>query len=187
MDAKFWNTAWEEGRTGFHQEKFHEKLLQYFPELSPKKGQRICVPLCGKTWDMIWLHEQGLLVNGIELHLPAIESFFKEHPDVSAEEIVITCSDFFLVEEKNHYDFVYDRAALVALPESKRKDYAAKISQILKPHGKYFLISFEHEGKSGPPFSATEANIRALYENSFLITVLESRKEQSVYVLEKKA
>lgn len=134
---------------------------------------------------MVWLHDQGLHVSGVELHGPAVQAFFAENPQYK-DRIDIFTGDFFQIEEKYHYDFVYDRAALVALPGPMRTDYAAKIFQILKPHGKCFLISFEHEGESGPPFSVTENTIRELYAKNFYITVLESRKDQSVYVLEKK-
>jgi hypothetical protein len=40
MDAQFWINAWNEGRTGFHQEKYNEKLIKYFPLLNLEKGQR---------------------------------------------------------------------------------------------------------------------------------------------------
>lgn len=49
MDSQFWITAWHEGRTNFHQADFHDKLLEYFPQLNPIKGQRVLVPLCGKS------------------------------------------------------------------------------------------------------------------------------------------
>jgi putative acetyltransferase len=199
-NAEFWKAAWEEGRTGFHQKEFHEKLLQYFPGFHPKKGQNVFVPLCGKTKDIVWLHDQGLLVSGIELHAPAVQEFFDENPDMRGE-VSITCGDFFEVKEKNHYDFIYDRAALVALPQGMRKVYAKKILQMLKPGGKYLLISYEYDPSelSGPPFSVTEQEIHELYQSNFSITLKESQRPQSeggrlaaagtlkqkVYVLEK--
>ena len=201
MDAEFWKSAWEEGRTGFHQEKYHEQLLKSFPELQPKKDPSVFVPLCGKTRDMIWLHDQGLRVSGIELHDPAVKAFFEENPDMRGK-VSISCGDFFKIEEKNHYDFVYDRAALVALPSEMRKAYAKKIHQALRFGGKCLLISYEYDSAelTGPPFSVTEKEIHELYEKNFSIILRESQKpkseagrlaaagtlKQSVYVLEKK-
>ncbi len=62
MDAQFWINAWNEGRTNFHQQNYHEKLLQFFPPLGPHKGQSVLVPLCGKSKDMLCLSNLGLKV-----------------------------------------------------------------------------------------------------------------------------
>ncbi len=214
MEANFWKTIWEEGKTGFHQGVYHEKLLQYFPELKASRGQNIFVPLCGKTKDMFWLHEQGLIVRGIELHGPAIQAFFEENklplPKISMDEnylnynagnITISCGDFFKVTEENFYDFVYDRASLVALPEDMRKDYAKVITRVLKKGGKCLLIGYEYDSAEleGPPFSVTEKEIRSLYEKNFSVKLLERERpkgeagrlsaahslSQTVFLLEK--
>ncbi len=215
MDAEFWKTAWEEGRTGFHQGIYHEKLLRYFPEFHAVRGQNVFVPLCGKTKDMFWLHEQGLIVRGIELHGPAIQAFFEENklplPKITMDEnylnynagnITVSCGDFFKVSESNFYDFVYDRAALVALPPDMRKDYAKVISKVMKKNSKCLLISYEYDSAElkGPPFSVTEEEIHSLYDKDFDVKLMERMKpageagrlsgadslRQTVYVLEKK-
>ncbi len=191
MDSKFWIDAWKEGRTAFHQEQFHEKLLAYFPRLTPQAGQKVLVPLCGKTRDMIWLHDLGLKVYGIELYEEAVKDFFTENnlnaPMISEEQnfknysfqnITISCGDFFKFNNKEAFDIIYDRAALVALPESMRKDYAKIITASLKKNGKYLLISYEYNQTEmeGPPFSVSESEIQDLYKNHFTIEQLESIK-----------
>ena len=79
MDAAFWIKSWNEGRTGFHQSDFNDKLTGYFPTFRPEKGQKVLVPLCGKSKDLVWLQGQGLCVHGVELHEQAVESFFTEN------------------------------------------------------------------------------------------------------------
>jgi thiopurine S-methyltransferase len=215
MDKNFWITAWEEGRTGFHQKNFHPKLVQYFPKLSFLKGQRVLVPLCGKTHDMFWLLQQGLQVQGVELFEPAVAEFFQENnlprplideesdfKHYSLHDITIIVGDFFALPENNPYDLIYDRAALVALPESMRKDYAEKISRLIKPQGKMLLITYDYipEEMMAPPFSVPETEIQKLYAKNFSIKLLESEKPkegtrldavpsltQNVYLLERNA
>ena len=215
MDAQFWINAWNEGRTGFHQQDYHPKLTKYFPSFNPSPGQKVLVPLCGKSKDLIWLHKQKLQVHGIELHKDAVEAFFPEnnlpsprrekdrvYSNYSIEEITISCGDFFELDQKDFYDFVYDRASLVALPAPMRIDYARVIKQSLKPGGFYLLIVYEYDQTKleGPPFSVDENEIHRLYEKEFSIKLLESEKpvkdgprlealgdfKQKVYVLEKK-
>lgn len=213
MDAKFWISAWDEGRTGFHRGAFNERLLDNFPALNPQKGQSILVPLCGKTKDLLWLHSLGLKIHGIELYAKAVEEFFTDNhlpvtkgqdenfANYSYENILLSAGDFFKLSDKNTYDFIYDRAALVALPETMRKDYAQVIKRSLKKGGKCLLVVYEYDQAqmSGPPFSISENEVQSLYADQFSIKLvdtvspdregpkfssLESLKEK-VYILEK--
>ena len=214
MDAQFWINAWNEGRTGFHQEKYNPKLLEFFPTFHPKEGQRVLVPLCGKSKDILWLHENKLHVHGVELHQKAVESFFAENnlsPEktsdknfahYSYEDIVISSGDFFKLNEESKYDFIYDRASLVALPQSMRDEYVAVVSRALRSKGKYLLIVYEYDQNEmqGPPFSIDNNEVQRLYENQFLIKLIRSDElinentrlsavkgiREKVYILEKK-
>lgn len=214
MDSEFWIKAWNEGRTNFHQGSVHAKLVEYFSQLNPQKGQRVLVPLCGKTQDLLWLHQLGLHVHGVELHEPAVQAFFAENkippPKVvrdrdfihhTYENLTVSCGDFFKFQEKDAYDLVYDRAALVALPPDMRKGYSQIIQQSLKRAGKCLLIAYEYDPSqmTGPPFSVDEQEIRRLYGDQCAIRKVESQKpandgprlsavetlKQTVYLLEK--
>jgi thiopurine S-methyltransferase len=214
MDFQFWIKSWNEGRTNFHQEDYHDKLTEYFPQLKPREGQRVLVPLCGKSKDLLWLHGLNLHVHGIELHDQAVKSFFTENElspvkktqeedfiHYAHENIVISCGDFFKLNENGTYDFIYDRASLVALPTAMRKSYAQMIKQSLKKGGKCLLIVYEYDQSKldGPPFSVDTDEIHELYEDQFAIKLLESKKptqegprlssleslKQKIYILEK--
>lgn len=215
MDAQFWIDRWKEGRISFHQDTYHDKLTEYFPRLNPQRGQSVLVPLCGKTKDLLWLRSLNLYVHGVELHGEAVEAFFSENglpsPKISRNRdftrytngnIVISCGDFFKLNEAGAYDYVYDRASLVALPPHMREDYARVIKQSLKPGGKCLLIAYEYDQSKmdGPPFSIPTDEIRGLYEDQFSIERVESRRpategsrfdaldtlSENVYILEKK-
>lgn len=216
MDAEFWIKAWKEGRTNFHQSKYNDKLLEYFPGFQPQPAQNILVPLCGKTKDMVWLHYLKLNVHGIELHEEAVRSFFEENNLIPFNEskdeifknfqyqnICISCGDFFKLSDLEFYDYIYDRASLVALPEDMRKNYSEVIKRSLKPGGKYLLIVYEYDQSKmeGPPFSVNEKEIQDLYCDTFEIRLVESLKpsneggrlsalneslKQNVYILHKR-
>lgn len=193
MEAEFWIKSWTDGRTAFNQREYHAKLTQYFPRLNPPAGQSVLVPLCGKTVDMLWLAGLGLQVHGVELYSGAVEQFFSENKlqpfhktqdqdftHYSHKNITISCGDFFKLGKIDSYDFVYDRAALVALPESMRGDYARAIKQALKNGGQCLLIVYEYDQTKmeGPPFSISEREIERLYADSFKIHLLESEKPE---------
>ena len=214
MESQFWIKAWNEGRTNFHQQDYHEKLTEYFPTLNPKKGQSVLVPLCGKSKDLLWLNKLNLNVHGIELYEQAVESFFSENKlspvkkdqdqdftNYTFENIVISCGDFFKLNKHQTYDFIYDRASLVALPPPMRKNYAQVIKQSLKMGGRYLLIVYEYDQskREGPPFSVDANEIHELYQDQFSIQLMEDKQstkeglklasldslKQVVYLLEK--
>lgn len=189
MDAQFWIDAWNEGRTNFHQLDFNEKLLKFFPLLGPVAGQKVLVPLCGKTKDLIWLAKHGLDVKGVELYEEPVKAFFEENhltpPEIHKDEnfiqysyknISISCGDFLKLKAGESYELIYDRAALVALPKDMRKDYAALLKKVLNAGGKYLLVVYEYDQAQmeGPPFSVDEAEVQELYGDAFKIELLES-------------
>ncbi len=189
MDAQFWINAWTTGRTNFHQPHFNDKLIQFFPALNPLKGQRVLVPLCGKSKDMLWLAGLGLAVHGVELYEDAVKAFFTEN-DLSPvtksqgtdfshythEPFTLSCGDFFKLNTNDSYDLVYDRGALVALPAPMRKEYAQVIQRVLKKGGNCLLLTYDYDPAQmdGPPFSVTAEEIHALYGDRFSIELLES-------------
>jgi thiopurine S-methyltransferase len=214
MKPDFWIKAWNEGRTAFHQPDFHEMLTEHFPELKPKRGQRVLVPLCGKTKDLLWLQGQELIVHGVELHEQAVKDFFSEnhlspvsssldadYQHYGSENIIVSCGDFFKLRGNGIYDFVYDRAALVALPPAMRKDYARVVQRSLKKGGKCLLITYEYDQSTmeGPPFSVATAEVLELYQDQCSIQLIDDQipgqegprlaairsLRQKVYILEK--
>lgn len=195
MDSKFWKQRWETGQTAFHLDAPHPKLVQFASKLPAGK---VMVPLCGKSNDLAWLRSQGHEVVGIELSAIACEAFFTEH-QVSFERrsvgsaevyegggITLWCGDFFDVPSSawEGCTALYDRAALIALPEELRAKYARHIvkSWKLTSISSMLLISIEYPSEEpiGPPFSVVESEVRSLYEKSFEIERLSSQREEEL-------
>ena len=130
MEKEFWLQRWQEQQIGFHEGRFNNSLVQYWPQLKTPKAACVFVPLCGKSQDMVFFAEQGMHVIGIELSALAVEAFFQEQdltPDVSQEgelqcyragPYTLYCGDVFALHHEHLKDchWVYDRAALIALP-----------------------------------------------------------------------
>ncbi len=78
MESEFWQKKWEDNDIGFHQNEADRLLVKHFGALSLSQGQRIFLPLCGKTKDMGWLMSKGYRVVGCELNQMAVEELFAE-------------------------------------------------------------------------------------------------------------
>lgn len=171
----FWLDRWKDGRIGFHQEGIDPKLIEFWPTL-PKKS-RILVPLCGKSNDMIWLAEQGYQVTGVELSPLAVVQFLSDN-ELSYEthqegelkihtvrdlSLRIVEGDYFSFKE-NDFDACYDRAAMVAMPSSKRQSYVTHTLNRLSLSAFVLLISLNYDGESNkPPFSIEDSSVVSLW------------------------
>lgn len=187
MEKEFWLRKWQARELGFHTPTAHPLLTRYFSTLALERQTRVLVPLCGKSLDMHWLLHQGCSVVGVELSEIAIEELFQEleiipsitqdgaHRRYSGPSITIFVGDLFELTRKQTggVDWVYDRAALIALPEPMRTDYSQKLMQ-LSATAPQFIIALQYDQslQSGPPFSITGEMIEALYKPSYEITRL---------------
>lgn len=194
MDHDFWLKAWTEGRTAFHQESASPFLVKYTHHLNIKDHQHVLLPLCGKTLDLLYFEELGLKVTGIELSPLAVEQFKSEHPreytvrDHSPftvhqhNELSIWRGDFFdfTPEKTSPIDFIFDRAAMVALPFELRKEYAQHLNHFVEKGAKLMLVTIEYpqDKIQGPPFSVSTNEVKALYQNR-KIEILERKSMEA--------
>lgn len=79
MHNEFWHNAWEKGDPGWRQAKVNSRLKRFWPEMNLVPGQRVLVPLCGDSIDLLWLVEQGFKVVGVELSELAVRRFFADN------------------------------------------------------------------------------------------------------------
>ncbi|TQV81561.1 thiopurine S-methyltransferase [Aliikangiella coralliicola] len=188
MEAQFWLDKWKKQETGFHLEQIHPLLKKFYPDVfSPSKG--VFVPLCGKTSDLTFFAEKGSYTLGCELSDIAVQAFFKEQKDTAQINQVGRFSCFRstrFVNENNRqanidiligdiFDLnqalltecasIYDRAALIALPESLRKDYVRQIRSLMTS-AKMLLITLEYPQveMDGPPFSVASDEVSELFQ-----------------------
>ncbi|KUJ71751.1 thiopurine S-methyltransferase [Thiomicrospira sp. WB1] len=190
MQADFWHQMWHSGRVGFHQTEINRFLQSHWQALGLSGDESVLVPLCGKTLDMLWLKELGHAVTGVELSAKALEEFLQahqlvgtptSHPQLTGYEVSglsLYCGDFFHLRAEDCAEIgaVYDRAALIALPEAMRREYVAHLNAILPRPVPQMLIAMTYDQRvlSGPPFSVDQSEIERLYGAHYRVQVLES-------------
>jgi thiopurine S-methyltransferase len=188
MDHVFWHERWESGRIGFHESRPNPLLVEHFPKLSTPNGGRVFLPLSGKTLDIDWLLESGYRVAGAELSEIAVREVFDRlgiSPQISdfdnfrrysGPSVDLFAGDIFALTTDllGPVDAVFDRAALVALPETMRGRYTAHLASLTKS-APQILICFEYDQDSlaGPPFSVSAAEVAAHYGGGYEISRLD--------------
>ncbi|MDH5571689.1 MAG: thiopurine S-methyltransferase [Gammaproteobacteria bacterium] len=193
MKAEFWIQRWDNNQIGFHLNEVNPYLRQFFSELGLNEGQKILVPLCGKSLDLMWLAEQGLQVIGVELSRQAVEQFFSEQGMQAqivtgdgfeiwrAGNITLYCGDFFDLTEgvfnkvnRGQVDAVYDRASMIALPFEMRALYVQQLARLCPVSVPRLLVSlnYEQDKLDGPPFAVSQDEISGYFSKVFKIKQL---------------
>lgn len=188
MEEQFWLDRWKQNQIGFHQPSANPLMVAHFASLRLKPGATVFVPLCGKSLDVHWLRSEGYRTAGAELSRTAVEQLFAElglQPRVSpAGSLARFEADGLTVFQGNIFDLsaellgtvhaVYDRAALVAFPKPMRDQYSAHLTRLTNC-APQLCICFEYDQActDGPPFSVPEPELRAQYERSYDLDLLE--------------
>ncbi|MFC0268232.1 thiopurine S-methyltransferase [Kushneria aurantia] len=188
MSVTDWLTRWQQGRIGFHRSAVHEALPEHWHELALSAGDRVLVPLCGKSLDMRWLAAHGHPVLGVELSPLALEQFVAAGSEPVDHDrrggfarsrqgmIELLQGDFFYLEADLCADIAafYDRAALIALPPATRQRYAHHLAQLMLPASRGLLITLTHDGEGGPPFSVDHDEVVQLLAPNFEVRLCHS-------------
>ena len=192
MEADYWHKKWDADSIGFHQARTNKRLQQWWPDVGVAPSAEVFVPLCGKSLDMLWLHQQGYRVFGIELSQKAIEDFFRENDlpfeqgteapfevftgTGKAEGIRLLAGDLFALtaEHCQNVSAVYDRASLIAMNDDLRPKYARHLATIL-PKGctsLLLVIDYDASKMQGPPFPVPDPMVTSLFAQNFDIRQL---------------
>ena len=163
---------------GFHQSDVHPLLSHYFNKLRLSSDKHVFVPLCGKTLDMAYLAKY-MKVTGNELSEIACRDFFLDNrlefqQQTLGEFEYFTCpqlsllqGDFFKLSAENieSIDWIYDRAALIALPTAMQKKYVKHLKTFFSSQTRLLLVTIEFpkEQIKGPPFSVNSSDVKALF------------------------
>jgi thiopurine S-methyltransferase len=189
MEDNFWHQKWEQNDIPFHESQANPSLVAHIHELRLPENSRVFVPLCGKTLDIHWLLSKGHRVAGAELSTIAIEQLFAElhlEPTVSpigpmvrysAPNLDIFAGDLFNLsaEMLGGVDAIYDRAALVALPEQVRVRYAAHLMGITNTAPQLLICYvYDQNVMEGPPFSISDEEVQKHYGDAYSLKCLAS-------------
>jgi thiopurine S-methyltransferase len=182
-DNELWQQSWRDHDIAFHQSVVNPLLVRFWPDFHLTAEDRVFVPLCGKSLDLLWLAGQGHTVIGVELSPLAVRAFFRESKLQPRRRkvgkftcwehgrITILCGDFFALSAADLGDVsvVFDRAALTALPDDLRGAYIAQLGRILPASCRILLLTTEEpeEGETqGQPYAVAD-EIASLYTSTF--------------------
>lgn len=193
-----WQNHWVTGVTPWNGGTGDNLIVKEFPRISAQyhvpPDARTLVPLCGSSRMVRFFYENGHTVTAVEWIEEAVSKLKEEQfPEFTfdrsvhgeqisylADRIRILQQDFFLLKEPASYDFIYDRAALVALPRELRRRYSEVIVEALKPGALMFLRSsaFNFANLPGPPYSVEDGEVLMLYGSLRLLDRIDEKQTE---------
>jgi len=190
MQTNFWQQLWKDNEIRFHEPEANAFLVDHLKALNPASGSRVLLPLCGKTLDIHWLLGRGYRVVGAELSKLAIDALFEEMevtPNITqvgqllhyqAESIDIFVGDIFDLNAEllGPVQAIYDRGALVALPEGIRQRYVSHLL-LISDAAPQLLITYQYNQQrlAGPPFALGENLLSEYYMAHYQLSCMGSR------------
>lgn len=191
MEPSFWHDKWHQQQIGFHQPNINSFLVKYWKKLALPADAKVFVPMCGKSLDMCFLAEQGHQVIGCELNELAVQQFFSdnqlqvsqkttaEHQHYQTEQISLYQGDIFTLPNRITQEVTafYDRAALIAWPESMRVQYAEQLANLLPTGSIGLLVTLDYpqDMLNGPPFAVSPIWVETYLSDDFEIQLIDCR------------
>jgi len=171
LGADHWDGRWAEGNTPWDMGHAAGPFESALTEGLIAPPGRALVPGCGAGHDARLLARAGFEVNGIDVSPRAVA-----HARIlaRAEGVAATfeVADLFaLPEHLSGMDLVLEYTCFCAIDPTRRDDYVRSVAGALRPGGRLLGLFFLIEPEEGPPFGATEEEIRHRFGAHFEIDV----------------
>ncbi len=125
------------------------------------------------------MRSMSWLVKPISGQLPMQQSQVGEHSLYQTEQMSLFQGDIFTLplETTKEVKAFYDRAALIAWPESMRAQYAKQLANLLQQGSVGLLVTLDYpqQALSGPPFAVSPTWVEQHLSADFEIQLLESQ------------
>lgn len=161
---EFWTKRYQENETGWDVGTISNPLKEYIDQLTDT-NIRILIPGAGNAHEAEYLFNKGFTnITVIDISELPLKNLQKRLPDFPKENLILC--DFF--EHHSHYDLIIEQTFFCALDPSFRKQYVAKMLELLKPKGKLVGVFFTDPiDTENPPFGATKEEYTKLFNPGF--------------------
>ena len=160
---EFWNVRYGSGDTPWTLPTI-SKDLESFIARRRSKGS-VLIPGCGVDHEVIRRFDAaGFDVRAIDFSPVAVQ---QAQAAVGFLRNRIILGDFFAYDFGTKFDLIYERTFLCALPPFRWKNYADRVTQLLRPEGKLVGFFFYGNEPDPPPYGLSEEQATDLFGAQF--------------------
>lgn len=177
-----WREAWERGQTPWDAGQSPPILKKLVESNSLPEGKAL-VPGCGSGYDVVTLASPNRTVIGMDLAPGAVEAFqsLREDTNTPEHQATVIHDDFFERDFDEKFDLIWDYTFLCAIEPERRKEWAKRCHELLKPTGELVTLIFPVKDRDrpishdeqGPPYRLTPSYVENIVEPHFNQKLLE--------------
>ena len=176
LDIQFWQSRYESGQTPWDLDQASPHLISLLDDppvwLTPGK---MAVLGSGRGHDAALFAKAGFEVMGFDYAPGAIQEAQRRYGDIAQFRQM----DIFDLANPHspwagQFDYVLEHTCFCAILPNQREAYLASVKNILKPGALLIGVFWEHADPDGPPFSTTEAELKAYFEPEFEFLLLQA-------------
>lgn len=170
LDGDYWSSRYNDGTSTWDLGEVSPPLKNYIDQLTDK-DIRILIPGCGNTYEADYLLKLGFTnITVIDISPVLVTSLKEKYKDEPSIKIIL--GDFF--EHKGEYDLILEQTFFCALDPVLRKDYIAKMHELLATNGKLVGVLFNrYFEEQGPPFGGTKDEYEPMFAGHFNFKIFE--------------
>ncbi|KAJ3249670.1 hypothetical protein HDU77_007574 [Chytriomyces hyalinus] len=179
VNLERWESAWQEGRTGWDLGDATPALLSVLQShesvlFSASKSQwSVLIPGCGRGYDLAaFVAKKGVSAVGLDISPTGVAEADKELHQVrglSRETVQVHLADFFEFSPSAPFDIIFDHTFLCALVPSLRSAWAKRMSDLVSKGGHLVCLMFplRDADEKGPPYALSVEVYHELLSSNF--------------------
>ncbi len=187
----FWEEKYKTNQTNWDTKNANPVFTELLDDSEIIKPGKLLIVGCGKGYDAVIAAEKGYKVTAIDFSSTAID-YAKPLAVQSGVNIEFLIEDIFTLSDyyTESFDLVYEYTTYCAINPERRKEFAKKISSLIKKGGRLITILFPVDKKedglprqdfseTGPPFSV---DVQEFYKNfsEYLHLELSTKQVNSI-------
>ena len=157
---EFWDKRFKSGVMPWDAGAVPAALQAYLQQRdAAEQARRVLIPGCGSAHEAAFLDRLGWSVVALDFSAAAVEAARRNLGDWGG---TLVQEDFFSHQPQAHYELIYERAFLCALPRKLWAGYGERLMQLLAPGGHLVGYYFFGDDLKGPPFPINRGQLEAL-------------------------
>lgn len=171
LNKNYWEERYQKDETGWDIGYPSTPIKEYIDQLTNKE-LKILIPGGGNSYEAEYLFNLGFKhIYVIDLAKQPLENIKQRVPNFPENQLIQ--GDFFDLNDP--FDLVIEQTFFCAINPSLRKNYVAKMHDILKGNGKIVGLMFQVPlFDDHPPFGGSKQEYLDLFKNKFHIKTMDT-------------
>ncbi len=171
LNASTWDGRWVEGNTPWDMGGPSPPMVAAIEAGLLTAPGRLLVPGVGAGHDARFLASRGFDVTGIDLSVTAVGKARALAAEAEIELAFEVADLLALPASFRDFDAVFEHTCFCAIDPVLRDDYVNAVADVLRPGGALLGVFFVFTAEQGPPFGASEEELRDRFSRRFEINV----------------